>query len=446
MSLSRKDERAVTKTPAKSVFRESAMRSGLITPEQFDQALASIHGEPERLPTPVEEISDEELAAKLIEMGLLTRYQADQLIAGRTKLNLGPYTITDWIGQGGMGQVFKAVHKMMGRECAVKVLPREKSTPEAIESFTREIRTQATAGPSQPGARVRRRPRRQRPLPGHRVRARHRPAATGAAARPVDHATGGERDRPGGPGAGIRSPAGADPPGRQAGQYPGHARRHRQGVRLGPVGLHPRRRERPPRRQDRRHRGLPFAGADQEPGDDHLGQRHLFAGLHPVLRHQRQSAVSGRHDPRQGPPALRGNALASAALQRRGQRRVRGDHGRHDGEGAPDNRIPIGRRGRRAAGAVGPRSGAAGFPAVDQVPLDAASAAYRCRRRSLQDTDAGSDVYDNGDSRQGSSSQNLADHGDGGLRRSGDAPHPPGLRRRPCPRNATVHLRPPPAC
>jgi serine/threonine protein kinase len=42
-----------------------------------------------------------------------------------------------------MGQVFKAVHKMMGRECAVKVLPREKSTPEAIDCFTREIRTQA---------------------------------------------------------------------------------------------------------------------------------------------------------------------------------------------------------------------------------------------------------------------------------------------------------------
>ena len=32
-----------------------------------------------------------------------------------------------------MGQVFKAVHKMMGRVCAVKVLPREKSTPEAID-------------------------------------------------------------------------------------------------------------------------------------------------------------------------------------------------------------------------------------------------------------------------------------------------------------------------
>jgi serine/threonine protein kinase len=117
--------------------------SGLVTKEQIDTAIAGIRGGPDELPTPLEAIRDDELAEKLIEMGELTQYQADQLKAGRTKLNLGPYTITDWIGQGGMGQVFKAVHTMMGRECAVKVLPVAKSTPEAIENFTREIRTQA---------------------------------------------------------------------------------------------------------------------------------------------------------------------------------------------------------------------------------------------------------------------------------------------------------------
>jgi len=117
--------------------------SGLVTKEQIDNAIAGIYGGPDELPTPLEVVSDDELAEKLVEMEMLTAYQADQLKAGRTKLNLGPYTITDWIGQGGMGQVFKAVHTMMGRECAVKVLPVAKSTPEAIESFTREIRTQA---------------------------------------------------------------------------------------------------------------------------------------------------------------------------------------------------------------------------------------------------------------------------------------------------------------
>ena len=70
-------------------------------------------------------------------------HQADQLLTGRTKLSLGPYIITDWIGQGGMGQVFKAVHEMLGRESAIKVLPLHKTTPEAIENFRREIRAQA---------------------------------------------------------------------------------------------------------------------------------------------------------------------------------------------------------------------------------------------------------------------------------------------------------------
>jgi len=89
--------------------------------------------------TPLEEA----IAARLVDDGVLTNYQSHQLQAGRSKLNLGPYIITDWIGQGGMGQVFKAVHKVMGRQCAVKVLPLERSTELSRESFLREIRLQA---------------------------------------------------------------------------------------------------------------------------------------------------------------------------------------------------------------------------------------------------------------------------------------------------------------
>jgi len=117
--------------------------SGLLTKEQIAEAIAALASQEEELPTAIEAISDDDLAAKLVEMETLTPYQASQLKSGRTKLGLGPYTITDWIGQGGMGQVFKAVHTMMGRECAIKVLPLAKSTPDAIENFTREIRTQA---------------------------------------------------------------------------------------------------------------------------------------------------------------------------------------------------------------------------------------------------------------------------------------------------------------
>ena len=87
--------------------------------------------------------ADERLATELVRREVLTHYQADQLLAGLTKLTLGPYLITDWIGEGGMGQVFKAVHKVMGRECAVKVLPYHKTTEQAKKVFLREIRAQA---------------------------------------------------------------------------------------------------------------------------------------------------------------------------------------------------------------------------------------------------------------------------------------------------------------
>ncbi len=83
------------------------------------------------------------LAQLMIEQGWITSYQAEQLLAGRSRFYLGPYLITEFIGQGGMGQVFKAMHRFMDRECAVKVLPTAKSTVESIEGFMREIRMQA---------------------------------------------------------------------------------------------------------------------------------------------------------------------------------------------------------------------------------------------------------------------------------------------------------------
>ncbi|HTN73718.1 MAG TPA: serine/threonine-protein kinase [Pirellulaceae bacterium] len=121
----------------RSTFRHLALLSGLVTQQQIDAALHEL-----RLP-PNAEFDDKTLANKLVEQNVLTPYQAEQIGSGRTKFRLKDYIITDSIGSGGMGQVFKAVHQMMGRECAVKVLPITKSTPEAIVSFAREIRTQA---------------------------------------------------------------------------------------------------------------------------------------------------------------------------------------------------------------------------------------------------------------------------------------------------------------
>ncbi len=124
------------------MFRRSALASGLLTVEQILAAEAAVRADAGPVGTWTV-VEDAPLAAKLVEQGHLNRWQAEQLKVGRAKFNLGPYQVIDSIGQGGMGQVFKAEHRLMGRVVAIKVLPRHRSTPDAIASFTREIRAQA---------------------------------------------------------------------------------------------------------------------------------------------------------------------------------------------------------------------------------------------------------------------------------------------------------------
>jgi hypothetical protein len=127
-----------------SLFSASSIASGLVSPQQIDYALRiARHRHNQQGLPPEAPIADRLLADMLVEQAVLTPYQADQLLEGRTKLTLGPYLVTDWIGQGGMGQVFKAVHQVMGRECAVKVLLRGRATGESLDNFRREIRMQA---------------------------------------------------------------------------------------------------------------------------------------------------------------------------------------------------------------------------------------------------------------------------------------------------------------
>ncbi len=127
----------------KTVLQRSVLVSGLVSAAQLDQALAAARQPELGPPAPRVEVTDDQLARQLVALGFVTAYQAEQLKAGRTKLTLGPYLITDWVAQGGMGQVFKAEHQLMGREVAIKVLPQSRSTPVAIANFTREIRAQA---------------------------------------------------------------------------------------------------------------------------------------------------------------------------------------------------------------------------------------------------------------------------------------------------------------
>jgi eukaryotic-like serine/threonine-protein kinase len=129
----------------RSVFRNAALLSGLVTADQLEEAVltAGVAAEGGSASGPSVDVDDTLLANRLVEMGLLTRYQSDQIKTGRTKFTLGPYIVTDFIGKGGMGEVYKGVHHLMGRECAIKTLPLHKATPDAITNFMREVRTQA---------------------------------------------------------------------------------------------------------------------------------------------------------------------------------------------------------------------------------------------------------------------------------------------------------------
>jgi eukaryotic-like serine/threonine-protein kinase len=129
---------------SRSVFRNLALLSGLVSQQQLDEAVASLQGEPSAAsPAQLVDLDDSALSARLVELGILTPYQVKELRSGRSKFNLGPYIITDWIGQGGMGHVYKGVHQVMGRETAIKVLPLNRATPDSINNFMREVRTQA---------------------------------------------------------------------------------------------------------------------------------------------------------------------------------------------------------------------------------------------------------------------------------------------------------------
>ena len=144
----------VVKPPTATAPRARSVEPGGGTSRQFLKNLrASALLEPSQLAEietwpSAQSGHDRALAQELVLKGLLTRFQGERLLAGRTQgFFVGPYVVTDKIGAGGMGQVYKAMHRRMKRTVALKVLPKaRRSDPEAQARFREMAQaTQRTA-------------------------------------------------------------------------------------------------------------------------------------------------------------------------------------------------------------------------------------------------------------------------------------------------------------
>jgi serine/threonine protein kinase len=100
-----------------------------------DEQLAELNDLAARFPNP------QALTRELERRGWLTAYQAQELLAGRGReLVFGQYVVLSLLGEGGMGKVLKARHRLMKRVVALKIIrPTLLAQPRAVERFHREI-------------------------------------------------------------------------------------------------------------------------------------------------------------------------------------------------------------------------------------------------------------------------------------------------------------------
>lgn len=115
---------------------ELLTESDLSKADQLRDALA-------RLGLPLPDLAAECVVAELMKSGVITPLQSELLLAGHS-LIIGHYVLCEKIGEGGMGTVFAARHRHMGRMVAVKVIRSDRfRDPGSIERFRREIQLAA---------------------------------------------------------------------------------------------------------------------------------------------------------------------------------------------------------------------------------------------------------------------------------------------------------------
>jgi serine/threonine protein kinase len=118
-------------------FLQVTRKSGLVEDDRLDAAVAAWPDRDQPLPAA--------LVEKLVEEGILTQWQIDQLRRGKHKgFTLGKYKLLRLLGAGGMSSVYLAEHATLRNKVAIKVLPRHRVDQTSyLARFEREARTSA---------------------------------------------------------------------------------------------------------------------------------------------------------------------------------------------------------------------------------------------------------------------------------------------------------------
>jgi serine/threonine-protein kinase len=116
-------------------FLTAVRKSGLLTPDDLIAVIADSGLDP-RTTEPLQ------IAALLVRKKLLTKFQAMQLLSGRTQgFVLGRYKILDGIRQDRVGMVFKAEDTETQSVVSLKVLPTDRANdPTILKEFMKEVR------------------------------------------------------------------------------------------------------------------------------------------------------------------------------------------------------------------------------------------------------------------------------------------------------------------
>ena len=113
-------------------FLDGLQQSKLLDDQQFAEARQQSNSEDDPIT----------VAKWLIKQGWLTKWQAEQILGGRSDFFLGKYELLERIGKGGMGAVYKAVESGSSQIVALKVMAKRLlGNRSAVARFRREIRS-----------------------------------------------------------------------------------------------------------------------------------------------------------------------------------------------------------------------------------------------------------------------------------------------------------------